>query len=146
MYCRRRSLYYLVQDYLTKQVGNGIDSFGVRTDITLPWPSGDLIHLHGSMLQLVFFGIGLHIMAKRISTIQQVAASTAGKTQPAVIPSRPPVERPAVVKESVPAPRPAPVSRPAIPPSVTVLMPRPAPGPGKIHPCVVTGVLEPSKT
>jgi hypothetical protein len=55
--------YYFVQDYFPKQVGNGIDSFGLRADITLPWPYENLIHLHGSMVMLIFFLIGAFILS-----------------------------------------------------------------------------------
>ena len=58
-------IYYLAQDYLPKQIGNGIDSFGLRADITLPWPYENLIHLHGSMLLLVFFLIGTLVLSRR---------------------------------------------------------------------------------
>ena len=65
-------VYYLIQDYLPKQVANGIDSFGIRADITLPYPSGDLIHLHGSVIELLFALLGLHWMA-RLTFIPQPA-------------------------------------------------------------------------
>lgn len=58
-------LYYLLQDDLPREVNKGIDSFGVRADLTLPWPSGELIHLHGSMFMLVFALLGGYIMARR---------------------------------------------------------------------------------
>ena len=67
-------LYYLVEGYLPKQVANGIDSFGFNTDLTLPYPSGELIHLHGSVIELLFGLLGLHLMARRIAMPQSSAA------------------------------------------------------------------------
>ncbi|HVS98226.1 MAG TPA: hypothetical protein VHE54_17140 [Puia sp.] len=58
-------LYSLVQDALPRQVRNGIDSFGIRADITLPYPSGDLVHLHGSMLLLLSSFIGFRLLLKK---------------------------------------------------------------------------------
>jgi hypothetical protein len=61
------ALYALVQHFLPRAVRNGIDSFGVRADITLPYPSGELVHLHGSMLLLAFTGLGIHLLLKKTS-------------------------------------------------------------------------------
>jgi hypothetical protein len=58
-------LYYLVQDFLPRTVGNGIDSFGVRADLWLPYPSGGLIHLHGAMVMLLCSGLGVFILHRR---------------------------------------------------------------------------------
>lgn len=81
-------VYYLIQEYLPKQVANGIDSFGIRADITLPYPSGELIHLHGSVIELLFALLGLHWMA-RLTAIPQPA--------PAIAAMQPAVENPAAV-------------------------------------------------
>ncbi|HEV2482472.1 MAG TPA: hypothetical protein VGS79_22560 [Puia sp.] len=67
-------LYYLIEGYLPKQVANGIDSFGINTDLTLPYPSGELLHLHGSMIQLLFGLLGLHLMARRAAMPQSSVA------------------------------------------------------------------------
>lgn len=64
--------YYLIQDYVSQQVANGIDSFGLRADLTLPYPSGELIHLHGSVVQLLFALLGLHLMMRRLALPQPV--------------------------------------------------------------------------
>src|ERR1700761_6528287 len=61
------ALYYFTEAYLPKQVANGIDSFGVRADLTIPYPSGELVHLDGGMIQLLFALLGLHIMSRRAS-------------------------------------------------------------------------------
>jgi hypothetical protein len=226
-------LYYLVEAYLPKQVGNGIDSFGVRADLTLPYPSGELIHLHGSVIQLLFALLGLHLMARRTTMPQPVpslaetsaiAETRAPAQTPSALQSRavaeaqaiintpppktprttiiktprrepvmadepiapPPSRRPAVAEEPIapPPPRRSSVSvtpppttrtavvqdRPAIvqdrpahmpaapvfpgepptcrlttPPPIAIVMPRAAPGIGKVHPCFVIGSLKPTK-
>jgi hypothetical protein len=58
-------LYYLVQDSLPRTVGNGIDSFGVRADLRLPFPSGGLIRLHGAMVMLLCSALGVFILHRR---------------------------------------------------------------------------------
>jgi hypothetical protein len=121
-------VYYLIEDYLPKSVQNGIDSVGIRADITLPWPSGELIHLHGSMLLLVFFGIGLYFMARR--TVILTAAEQLPPITAPVIAQAPPVRTPAE----------SPTCRLTTPPPIAVIMPRAVPGIGKMHPCIVTGV------
>jgi hypothetical protein len=219
-------LYYLVEDYLPKQVGNGIDSFGVRADLTLPYPSGELIHLHGSVIQLLFALLGLHLMARRTAVPQPVIAETPAATPtPTILQSRavaeaqaiintpppktptttiiktprrepiladepaapkrpsvaadpipsaasrrssvsvtPPPARAALAQERAavaqdrpafaqdhPAPRaPAfpgepPTCRLTTPPPIAIVMPRAAPGIGKVHPCFVIGSLKPTK-
>lgn len=62
-------VYYLAEGYLPKQVANGIDSFGVRADLTIPYPFGELIHLHGGMVQLLFGFLGFHLMSRRASVL-----------------------------------------------------------------------------
>ena len=248
-------IYYLVQNYLPKQVNNGIDSFGVRADLTLPWPSGEIIHLHGSMFMLVFALLGGYIMARRAafpaavgnsamrtepevlanpgiravgsakvavgSAVVRSAGVATGSAavaeaqaiinspvppvkapvikEPAKVPAREPVrvatsevikvparepvlagepEPPATwtptkrrssISVTMPATRPgqpqkggqtqtaaqppaqgpafpgeAPTCRLTTPPPIAMVMPRPAPGIGKVHPCIVIGSLKPT--
>jgi hypothetical protein len=59
-------IYYLTQDYLPRNVRNGINSFGINADIYLPYPGYDTIHLRGSMILLVSFVIGLSICIRKI--------------------------------------------------------------------------------
>ena len=137
-------VYYLIQDYLPKQVQNGIDSVGLRADITLPWPSGELIHLHGSMLLLIFFGLGLYFMARRSAILTPAEAQAlvgAASNTPAPALAQPVVARPAITQAPpVRTPAEAPTCRLTTPPPIAVIMPRPVPGIGKMHPCIVTGV------
>lgn len=243
-------LFFLAQDYLPKNISNGIDSFGIRADLTLPYPSGDLIHLHGSVVMLVFSGIGVLILRRRTAlparlilpeaseaavvytapqppapALSSSVVSTAGtlihpnflpeasetfaaehaRYQPPATPkaksspvpaassatataiATPPNPAPAMATTTAappekryqsvtitpgygkpapaaPAPEPAPsssrphVQKPAIktpeppptcrlttPPPIAVVMPRAAPGIGKMHPCFVIGGLKPKK-
>jgi hypothetical protein len=229
--------YYYALDYLPRSVSNGIDSFGVRADLTLPYPSGGLIHLHGSVVMFAFSAIGVLILNRRTATpvaapaVQQLQAdaaypaanatantlsssivSSAGtlissaistivetdphaRYQPATIipgyekplipaskpapvttpaPKAKPVREPASVATIAPpttapvtapappstrsyvqrpaprtttiiTPEPPPTCRLTTPPPIAVVMPRPAPGIGKMHPCYVIGSLKPVK-
>jgi hypothetical protein len=73
-------LYYLVEDQLPKQVRNGIDSFGIRADISIPWPGEDIIHLHGGMIMLISFLIGGRFFLRRTQLPQPVFISAPGST------------------------------------------------------------------
>ncbi len=154
-------IYYAAQDYLPKQVGNGIDSFGLRADITLPWPYENLIHLHGSMLLLVFFFIGTFILSRRTAIPAAAIPSAAIPiSEPVAVTPPPPAQyqqpRPAPVpaQRPQPAPRevptpvfpaePTPTCRYTTPPPVAIIMPRPAIR--RMQPCVVTGVVEPKRS
>jgi hypothetical protein len=162
-------LYYLAQDYLPKQIGNGIDSFGLRADITLPWPYENLVHLHGSMLLLVFFLIGTLILSRRtaIPTVAELIATPIAETiatpiaatpppppaqyqqtQPAAVPPQRQQPQPAPAQREVPTPtvpaESAPTCRYTTPPPVAIIMPRPAIR--RMHPCVVSGVVEPKRS
>ncbi len=58
-------LFYELSDYLPKQARNGIDSFGIRADLVLPYPSDERVHLQGSMIMLVFCIIGWRLLVKK---------------------------------------------------------------------------------
>jgi hypothetical protein len=168
-------IYYFAQDYFPKQVGNGIDSFGLRADVTLPWPYENCIHLHGSMVMLIFFLIGAFILSHRRAVpappaaasvavpITEPAAATPPpppaqyqQPRPAPVPPQHQQPRPAPAHREVPSPvfpgepapilasKPPPTCRYTTPPPVAIIMPRPAIR--RMHPCVVAGVVEPSKS
>ncbi|HLX67436.1 MAG TPA: hypothetical protein VKR41_10585 [Puia sp.] len=58
-------IYAGISSFLPKVIRNGIDSFGVRADLTLPYPSGETIHLQGSMIMLVFFILGWRLLINK---------------------------------------------------------------------------------
>jgi hypothetical protein len=58
-------IYYLSNGLMSRQVRNGIDSFGIQLDIYTSIPDHELIHLSGSMILLVCFFIGLRIFIKK---------------------------------------------------------------------------------
>ena len=86
-------LYYLVQDFLPRVVRNGIDSFGIRADITLPYPSGGLVHLHGSMLLLLCTTLGIRLLLKK-TALPPLVAPAAAKPTPAAARKRTPAKTP----------------------------------------------------
>lgn len=198
--------FHLAQDYLPRSVSNGIDSFGVRADLTLPYPSGGLIHLHGSVVMLLTTALGVFILNRRTATpIQQpqpVEAAITTPQQPAAAPipqplsssvvsktgtlispkinevlaaqqqpqharyqpqpqvaevavataTAPPEKKykpvtilPTNTKPTIITPEPPPTCRLTTPPPIAVVMPKPAPAPGKMHPCHVIGSLKPTK-
>ncbi|HXO75323.1 MAG TPA: hypothetical protein VN824_08820, partial [Puia sp.] len=73
-------LYYLLEDQLPKQVRNGIDSFGLRADISVPWPDENIIHLHGGMIMLITSLIGVRFFLRRTSLPQPVFIPAPGPT------------------------------------------------------------------
>ena len=164
-------LYSLIQGFLPRGVRNGIDSFGVRADITLPYPSGELVHLHGSMILLVFTGFGIRLLLKKTAlppVVVPVAvaapapprkrsparvATPTGKKVPAPAPKSQPATAaptyrriPDTVHDQYITPEPAPDCRLTTPPPVAVILPKPAPRIGSVHPCIVAGMLTPAKT
>ena len=108
-------LYYLIEDQLPRQVKNGIDSFGFRADIAIPFRE-DPIHLHGGMIMLVALLIGGRSFFLRthlprpphipVTTNQQPQLKTISLKQPA----KPTLQEPAAAM---------------------------------VPPCVVTGIVEP---
>jgi len=59
-------IYYLVQNYLTTPVKNGINSIGFIADIHLAWRGQETIYLRGSLVLLICFIIGLVICIRKI--------------------------------------------------------------------------------
>jgi hypothetical protein len=73
-------IYAGISGFLPKEIRNGIDSFGVRADLTLPYPSGETIHLQGSMIMLVFFILGWRLLINK--AIPPVAAQPVEEAAP----------------------------------------------------------------
>ena len=103
-------IYSGISGFLPKAIRNGIDSFGVRADLTLPYPSGETVHLQGSMIMLVFFILGWRLLINK--AIPPAVAQPAEEPAPAqsVRASNPvrPAKEPAPVRSTKepPAPRP----------------------------------------
>ncbi len=57
---------YLLQDHLTKDVRNAIDSLGANTEINLPYTGYKAIYLHGNLIALVCFVIGVALCIGKI--------------------------------------------------------------------------------
>src|ERR1700755_3190755 len=87
-------LYYSISDFLPKTIRNGIDSFGMRADLVLPYPSGETVHLHGSMVLFVFFFIGWRSLIRKATVPAPVV-----QAEPEV--HAVPIARPAAVGRSV---------------------------------------------
>jgi len=62
------AIFYLVRDHLTREVRNGIDSFGINADIYIPYPGHETIQLRGGMILLVFGVIGMYFFARIVSS------------------------------------------------------------------------------
>jgi hypothetical protein len=58
-------IYYGLSGFLPKAIRNGIDSFGMRADLILPYPSDETVHLQGSMIILVFFILGWRLLINK---------------------------------------------------------------------------------
>ncbi len=75
-------LFYLSNGLLSRQVRNGIDSFGVQADIYTGIPDYEIIHLRGGMLLLVCFLIGLRIFIKRTEGTKEIMELVPGTMEP----------------------------------------------------------------
>jgi hypothetical protein len=124
-------IYYLLEEYLSRQVRNGIDSFGIRADIVLPYPFEDTVHLQGSMIMLVFCIIGWRLLVKKavLRPVAERKVIVEGKKLVMQIPD--PVE--VRVKPQV--------TRKACTP---VAMPVTATRNNGIYPCIVDGEIKPA--
>lgn len=154
-------IYAGVSGFLPKEIRNGIDSFGVRADLTLPYPSGETVHLQGSMIMLVFFILGWRLLInKAISpAVAQPVAEPAG-TQPVRVPNRarsakePPLvtETALLAETALPArggitmriPEPVEVKSPEGRPCVYVSMPAGFQRKRTSYPCVVQDGIQPA--
>ncbi len=135
-------IYYGLSGFLPRDIRKGIESFGMRADLTLPYPSGETIHLNGSMIMLVFFVLGWRLLINKALPLitaqpdelpavpQPSAIRTPG---PMVTPPPPPrmsVEIPAIAAAPPIAAIPAISAIPAIPatPAISAAAPLPARG------------------
>ncbi len=59
-------IFYLLEGHLSREVRNGIDSFGLQADIYLPYPANGVLRLHGSMIMLATGCIGMRIWLRMV--------------------------------------------------------------------------------
>lgn len=129
-------IYYLLEEYLSRQVRNGIDSFGIRADIVLPYPFEDTVHLQGSMIMLVFCIIGWRMLVRKavLRPGAEGKVVTEGKKLVMQIPD--PLEVRVKAQPQVKQ-----VTRKACAP---VAMPVTATRNNGIYPCIVDGEIKPA--
>jgi hypothetical protein len=103
-------IYAGVSGFLPKEIRNGIDSFGMRADLTLPYPSGETVHLQGSMIMLVFFILGWRLLINK--AIPSAVAKPVEEPVPVQSAKSPTPARPLVTvpRPTIATPPPAPVS------------------------------------
>jgi hypothetical protein len=99
-------LFYELSDYLPKQVRNGIDSFGIRADLVLPYPSDERVHLQGSMIMLVFCIIGWRLLVKKaeMPAVEAMTRQNALQETPQQMPQQAPPHIPQQVSRPIPPP------------------------------------------
>jgi hypothetical protein len=163
-------IYSGISGFLPKAIRNGIDSFGVRADLTLPYPSGETIHLQGSMIMLVFFILGWRLLINKAippAVAQPAEQPTPVRSTREPAPARPlvmvpkpiiatpppppiPVETPIAVETALPRgriamriPEPVEVKPPEGRPCIYVSMPAGLNRKGTSYPCVVENGIKP---
>jgi hypothetical protein len=156
-------LYYGISGFLPKAVRNGIDSFGMRADLVLPYPSGEIVHLNGGMVMLAFALIGWRLLINK-AVPPATAESAEIVAQPAIIAAAPAAaspaaRKPAAVERSVrksiertegegrivmQIPDPVPVRTADGRPCIYVSMPQGLQQKRSIYPCVVEDGIRPA--
>lgn len=129
-------IFYGLSGFLPKTIRNGIDSFGMRADLILPYPSGETVHLQGSMIMLVFFILGWRLLIN--------------KAVPPAIATPPPTPIP--VETALPhrgritmrIPEPVEIKSPSGRPCVYVAMPEDFQRKCTSYPCVVGDGIKPA--
>jgi len=115
-------LFYELSDYLPKQVRNGIDSFGIRADLVLPYPSDERVHLQGSMIMLVFCIIGWRLFVKKAEVPAPADTAQQGTSQ------QKPQQIPQQISREVPQQPPRQIPR-ETPQRISVIFPHDDPDP-----------------
>jgi hypothetical protein len=151
------AVFYLLKDHLTKAVRNGIDSFGVRADILLPYPSEETIHLEGGLIMLIFFIVGWRMLVRKTELGPEPAhvrpEPALGRPEQAMGRPEQAHGRPeqAQIRKRIVASIPEPVELKIKPPGPAIRKPcAPVPMPettnrrGGVRPCVVEGEIKPA--
>ena len=79
--------FYFLQEYIPKEVRNGIDSFGVQLDLVTPIPGYEIWHLHGGMIMLIGALIGGRIFWKRAAIATSVSLGAVAGTVSVELPT-----------------------------------------------------------
>jgi len=134
-------IYAGVSDFLPRTIRNGIDSFGARADLILPYPSGEVVHLQGSMIMLVFLILGWRLLINK--AVRPLV--TVPKPIIAAPPSPFPAEAalPARGRIAMRIPEPVEVKSPGGRPCVYVAMPAGFQHKHPSYPCVVDNGIRP---
>jgi hypothetical protein len=127
-------LFYELSDYLPKQVRNGIDSFGIRADLVLPYPSDERVHLQGSMIMLVFCIIGWRLLVKKAEMPAVEAIKPQGTPEQILqqMPPQAPPHIPQQISRPIPSQTPPRIPRQSpqeTPQRISVIFPHDAPDP-----------------
>jgi hypothetical protein len=146
-------IYYGVSGFLPKEIRKGIESFGMRADLILPYPSGEKVHLQGSMIMLVFFILGWRLLIKKAmppATAQPAPARPVITIAKPIIATPPPPPIPAEIglpnrgRIAMRIPEPVEVKTPDGRPCVYVAMPAGFQRKRTSYPCVVEDGIRPA--
>jgi hypothetical protein len=139
------AIFYLLKGHLTKVVRNGIESFGVRADLLLPYPFEETIHLEGGLILLIFFIFGWRMLVSKAELGPEPVPEKKPEPLPVRVPEQ--AQETGRIVARIPEPvewkakPPAPVSRQ---PCAPVPMPETVTRRGRIRPCVVDGEIKPA--
>lgn len=139
-------IYYGLSGFLPKAIRNGIDSFGMRADLVLPYPSGETVHLQGSMIMLVFFILGWRLLINKavppVVTVVTVAKPIIATPPPPPIPAE--TALPGRGRIAMRIPEPVEVKSTGDRPCVYVAMPAGFQRKRTSYPCVVEDGIKPA--
>ena len=138
-------IYYGLSGFLPKTIRNGIDSFGMRADLILPYPSGETVHLHGSMIMLVFFILGWRLLINKAvppAIPKRIIATPPPTPIPIEEPS--PIPLPHRGRIAMRIPEPIEVKSPGGRPCIYVAMPPDPTRKCTSYPCVVEDGIKPA--
>jgi hypothetical protein len=106
-------IYYGLTGFLPKEIRKGIESFGMRADLTLPYPSGETIHLQGSMIMFGFFILGWRLLINK-AIVPAIARQKEEPAKAIISPIQPVVR---VAKPTIATPPPPPMPAEAVLPN-----------------------------
>lgn len=116
-------IYHFAEDFLPRQVRNGIDSFGIHADIHTPFPEYSTLHLRGGFILLLCFIIGGRTLVKRINRVA-IAHPAPGVISPELEKGKTAAPSEIPVCTTIAAPPPVAVRSRAAVKSVAIVAPR----------------------